>query len=70
MRPAVGAEEGLAGGGLGGEEGSRHAAESGGLAPRSELGDAEMCSPNNGAAGQGRSAKERGAGGAPLRLND
>lgn len=40
----------------------------GGLERRSEPGHSEMCSPNSGAAGEGRSQKERGAGGAPLRL--
>lgn len=42
----------------------------GGLERRSEPGDSETCSPNSGTAGEGRSQKERGAGGAPLRLND
>ena len=42
----------------------------GGLERLCELGDAEMCSPNSEAAGEGRSEKERGAGGASLRLND
>lgn len=53
------------------EERSWHAAcRVGGQERLSELGDSEMCSPNSGAAGEGRSQKERGAGGAPLRLND
>lgn len=42
----------------------------GGLERPSELGDSGMCSPSNGAAGEGRGEKEPGAGGAPLRLND
>uniref|UniRef100_A0ABI8A3Z4 Coronin n=9 Tax=Boreoeutheria TaxID=1437010 RepID=A0ABI8A3Z4_FELCA len=46
----------------GGFQGSRpFPAGVGGLERLSELGDSEMCSPSSGAAGEGRSQKERGA---------
>lgn len=69
MSPAVGAE-GWDWRGVGRGRMKQECCRVGGLERRSELGDSETCSPPSGAAGEGRSEKERGAGGAPLRLND
>lgn len=69
MNPAVGAE-GWDWWGIGRGRMKQECYRVRGMERQSELSDSEMCSPNSGAAGGGRSKKERGAGGAPLRLDD